>query len=120
NATNGNASLVFNEKSDTYIEITDNWTFLPENNGFLWTSEKSGFNHIYHYTNDGKTIKQLTSGNWDISEIIGYDSKRKLVFYTSYEDTPLEKHTYSLKITGKSKKKLTAETGNHHTSFSKT
>ena len=43
--------LLLEEKAESYVDIHDNLTFL-ENNSFIWTSEKDGFNHIYHYDDE--------------------------------------------------------------------
>jgi Dipeptidyl peptidase IV (DPP IV) N-terminal region. len=75
NATTGASRVFFEDTNDYYIDITDDWTFLEDGNSFLMTSEKSGYNHIYMYLLDGTLVKQLTSGNWDVTEVYGYDAK---------------------------------------------
>ena len=64
-------SIVLNEKDKAYVDVTDNLTFLKDNS-FIWTSEKDGFNHIYHYDKNGKLKKQITSGKSDLFSVL-YD-----------------------------------------------
>ena len=73
NTTDGSNTVLFTEKDKYYIDIHDNLTFLPEGN-FIWTSEKSGFNHIYIRGLDGSEF-QLTKGNWEVTSFDGVTSK---------------------------------------------
>ena len=66
NINNNTNRILFTEKDKYYIDIHDNLTFLPNNN-FIWTSEKSGFNHIYIKDFEGDEI-QVTKGNWEVTE----------------------------------------------------
>jgi dipeptidyl-peptidase-4 len=116
----GGLKLVYSEETDTYIDIdqVDDLTYLLDGNSFLITSEKTGFKHLYHYTLDGKLINQITSGNWEVSELAGIDEKKKLIYYLSTEVSTIERHLYSVGLDGKSKKKLSATPGTHTASFS--
>ena len=67
NVNNGNSEVVYTEESDTYLEYENGLTYLADNQSFILTSEKSGYNHLYHYGTDGKLIKQITNGNWEVS-----------------------------------------------------
>ena len=85
------------EENKYYVDIFDNTTFLKDGSGFIFTSEKDGYNHIYYYAADGKLKKQLTSGNWDIEKVVGVD-ENKLVYYLSYEDGPTNQMLYSVSL----------------------
>src|SRR5690606_7019276 len=54
------ANTILTEKDKAYVNVTDNLTFLNDNS-FIWTSEKNGYNHIYHYDDKGSLKKQVTS-----------------------------------------------------------
>ncbi|MCF6170559.1 MAG: S9 family peptidase [Bacteroidales bacterium] len=118
NASDGASHIMYSEDNKYYIDITDDLTFLPGNQQFLITSEKDGFNHIYLYNMDGTLSKQLTSGNWDVRKVYGYDAKRKQVFYQSSEDSPLNKDVCVVNLKGK-RKNLSAREGNNNAAFSK-
>ena len=117
-AADSSAKIVFNEKSDTYVDINDNLRFLKDNS-FIWTSEKSGFNHIYHYSNKGKLINQITSGNWEITKFYTLNEKTKTLYYQSVEDGSINRTIYSIQLNGKNKKRLTNASGTNNASFSK-
>jgi len=113
NATTGKAEVVLKEVDKAYVDITDDLTYLKSGKGFVFSSEKDGFNHLYLYDMQGKLVRQLTKGNWEISRFIGLDEKSNFLYYLSTEVSPLERHLYRVSLTGKDKKRLTAATGNH-------
>ncbi|KIX21000.1 peptidase S9 [Flavobacterium sp. 316] len=116
-ANSGNTQIILNEKDKAYIDVTDNLTFL-EDNSFIWTSEKDGYNHIYHYDKNGKLKKQITSGNWEVTNYYGFDEKNKTIYYQSVENGSINRDVYSIKINGKSKTRLSSKTGTNNAIFS--
>ncbi|MDO4729164.1 MAG: S9 family peptidase [Bacteroidota bacterium] len=117
NAANQQIKTVLEEKDKAYIDITDNLTFLQDNS-FIWTSEKDGFNHIYHYDKNGKLKKQLTSGNWEVTAYYGFDAKTKRIFYQSTQNGSINRGVYSVDLNGKNKKALSALKGTNNATFS--
>lgn len=117
NAKTENSNLVLAEKDKAYIDITDNLTFLKDNS-FIWTSEKDGFNHIYHYNELGKLINQVTKGNWEVTNYYGYNEKKNTIFYQSVENGSINRDVYAIKLNGKSKKRLSKKEGTNEASFS--
>ena len=111
------AKLILSDTDDAYVDITDNLTFLDDNE-FLWTSEKDGWNHIYHYNKDGKLINQVTKGPWEVTSYYGYDAKNKRVFYQSSENGSINRGVYSIKLNGSDKKALSADAGTNSANFS--
>ena len=117
-ANNNKTSLLLNEKSDTYINIKDDLTFLDDNS-FIWSSDRDGFNHLYHYDKLGKLKNQITQGNWEVTKYYGFNKKTKTIFYQSTEEGSINRAVYSMTISGKKKKKLSKETGTNSAAFSK-
>ena len=81
---------IYKESSSTYIEISDDLTFYNDNNNFIWKSEKDGYFHLYSFDLNGKNEKQLTKGNWEVRDFMGYDPKSKQVFFTASKNDPNE------------------------------
>lgn len=115
--TSGVTKVVLNEKDKAYVDITDNLTFLKDNS-FIWTSEKDGFNHIYHYDKSGKLKNQVTKGNWEVTKYYGLDEKSGTIFYQSVENGSTNRDVYSVKLNGSGKKRLSTETGTNSATFS--
>lgn len=111
----GTVKNILTETAETYVDLNynDHLVFLPDNRGFLTTSEKDGFKHIYHYDLKGNLVRQITGGNWEVTVLVGVDLKKNRVFYLSTEISPLERHFYSIGTNGKNKQLLTPESGTH-------
>ncbi len=119
-AGTGATKTLLKETNPYYIDITDDLTFLKDGKQFVWTSEKDGYNHIYLYGMDGKLKRQLTTGNYDVTSFYGVDEDRGMVYYQAAEDSPLERHIYSVDLKGKGKKKITPAKGTNRAQFSST
>jgi dipeptidyl-peptidase-4 len=121
NSQTGETQLVLQEKSETYVDLdyNDDLRFLGDNKGFIRTSERDGFKHIYHHDNQGKLIRQITSGNWEVTSLIGLDEKAKKIYFISTEASPLERNLYVINMDGKGKKILTPEKGTYSINMSK-
>lgn len=118
-ASTGETERIYREENKYYIDITDNLTFLEENKGFLITSEQDGYNHIYLYNMDGTLSKQITKGEWDVTEFLGVDEDKKMVYYISAETSPLNRELYAIKLDGSKKKKLSEKDGSNNVRFGK-
>ena len=119
-AETGETTSLLKEKNKYYIDITDDIRFLEDGEQFIWTSEKSGYNHIYLYDMKGKEKAQLTSGDYDVTSFYGVDEKRNLVYYQAAEESPLGRQVYSVNLKGKGKKKMTPAAGTNTVQFSST
>ncbi len=116
--TKANSSkVVLAEKDKAYIDVTFNLTFLKDNS-FIWTSELDGFNHVYHYSRDGKLINQVTKGNWEVTDYYGFNEKANTIYYQSTENGSINRDVYSIQLNGKNKKRLTEKVGTNSASFS--
>lgn len=119
-AETGKMRKVMEEKSDYYIDITDDIRFLESGDRFIWSSEKCGYNHLYLYTLDGTEVRPLTKGNYDVTDFYGVDEKRNKIYYQSVEKSPLQRHVYSVGLNGKNKSLLTPKEGTNDAQFSST
>lgn len=112
-ASTGQSQTVWSEESKTYVdlEFTDDLTYLTDGKSFIQSSERSGYKHLYQYDMSGKLIRQMTSGEWEVTDIVGLDEKTQTLYFTSSMVSPLERHLYSLSLTApairKSKKTAT-------------
>jgi dipeptidyl-peptidase-4 len=107
----------FEETDSAFIEIDDHISFLKDG-GFVWLSDRSGYLHLHQVGNDGKFKKQITSGNWDVTEFYGVDEAKGTLYYQSNEAHISEKNVYSISLSGKSKKQLTPQKGSNEADFS--
>lgn len=111
------SSQFFEEKAKEYVEIDNNLLILDDGKTILRTSESDGFNHIYKLDFDGKST-QITNGDWDVIEFLGYDEKNKLIYYTSAENGAIYQSIYKIGINGNKKQLISDSKGNHSAEFS--
>jgi len=110
------------EQSDHWLNLHHDLVFLSDKKSFIWASERDGYKHLYHFTNSGKLINQLTKGNWVVDSIKHVDEKNGLIYFTGRADTPLERHLYSVPLNGKSPEhvaRISKRNGFHNINFSK-
>jgi dipeptidyl-peptidase-4 len=109
--TNGQTEVILTEESDTWLDVHDNLMFLKNGKQFITTSARTGYNHVYLYKMDGEEIRQITKGEYDVTEIIGFDERRHNLYYISTEVSPLERHFYRVRVDGRRKRAMTEENG---------
>jgi dipeptidyl-peptidase-4 len=105
---------VFEEKDEKYVEPLSPVLFSKVNNReFYWLSRRDGWNHVYRYNIDRKFVQQVTSGKWEVTNVLGFDTNEKYLFLEATKESPLENHIYRVEIkTGKTDK-LTSAGGFH-------
>ena len=104
---------VLHEESKTWLNVADNLTFLKSRPEFLWTSERTGFRHLYRYSNKGELLGQLTKGDWQVDGIAAVNEGEGRVYYTSSQASPLETQLYSVPIGGGEITRITKDEGWH-------
>jgi dipeptidyl-peptidase-4 len=114
----GSSTNIFTETDPAYIDIHDNLTFLDDGSNFIWTSEKSGYNHIYLYNIKGKQVRKLTKGDFDITDFYGVDESNDIVYFASAERSAMQRDIYSIQLNGKRKKVLSNKSGTNSGTFS--
>lgn len=110
------------ETSKTWVSIHDDLRFLGKRNAFLWTSERSGRNHLYLYDLDGKLLHPVSRGEWGIDALLAVDEKAGRVFVSSNRDAVIDKQTYVLNLDGSNADKpvrITKGDGWHEAAFSR-
>lgn len=94
---------LYKEHHDKYVQPTTPITFLPwDENKFILQSQRDGFNHLYLFDTEGNEIKQLTSGEWVVIDLMGFNLNNKSAIILSTEASPIQNNIYTVNIkTGK-------------------
>lgn len=121
NAASGElAKTIFEENSEIYVEPQHPLLFFPNSTtDFIWQSQRTGYNHLFHYNLEKGLVAQLTKGDWLVTDVLGFNEKKKEIFYTSTQETPLERHLYKINWSNFKTQKLDAEAGMHSGILSK-
>ncbi len=104
---------LFEEKHDKYVHPMHPMVFLPNGKQFIWQSERDGFNHLYLYNEDGTSVKQLTKGNWIVTDFAGLDSKGTKAFYTATTESGTTRNFYAVEIKSGKTIRITKGEGTH-------
>jgi len=105
---------LFEEKDDKYVKPLHPIVFVPNHpEQFIWQSKRDGYNHLYLNDVNGKLIKQLTKGNWGVTNFVGFDEKGKKIFYSSTAESPITRNLYSLDLKKGKSARLTSGDGTH-------
>ncbi len=103
--------------------------FVEKGEGFLWSSERDGYTHLYRYRADGTLLNAVTKGQWSVrgpggfttaplGAIVAVDETRGLVYFTALEKSPVERHLYRVRLDGSGMERLSREDGVHRPTFS--
>jgi dipeptidyl-peptidase-4 len=116
-AATGKTRTALSENDPNWINVSDDLNFLKDGKRFLWSSERSGYRHLYLYDLDGKQLAQLTKGEWEMSAVDAIDESKGLVYFSAAEKSPLERRLYRVAFDGTGFTPLTKDEGTHAAVF---
>ena len=98
-ATGNRLETIYREYDSKYVEPQHPITFLPwDSNKFILWSEKDGYNHLYLMDTQGNELKQLTRGNWVVTNLLGFDKQNKAIIISGNADSPVQQNLYRVDI----------------------
>ena len=104
---------LYHETDEKYVEPQNPIVFLPwDSNSFIMQSRKDGYNHLYLCTLEKENklnIRQLTSGKWEVMDMLGFNTKRKSIIIASNELSPIQRNIFAVDV--KSGKRTLADDG---------
>jgi len=112
-AATGKTRTALSENDPNWINVSDDLCFLKDGKRFVWSSERSGYRHLYLYDLEGKQLAQLTKGEWEVSAVDAIDESKGLVYFTATEKSPLERRLYRVAFDGTGFARLTKDEGTH-------
>jgi dipeptidyl-peptidase-4 len=117
NPDDGKSTTMFTETSKAWVEVVDEGLRWLKDGSFLWLSSRTGWQHIYHYGADGKLIKQVTNGEWDVRSLDEVDGGKGMIYFTGAEHSPIANYQYAIKLDGTGLTRITTAEGNHRAAF---
>ena len=116
NLADGTQRTLAAETSKTWVPLTNSLRFLKDGR-FLWSSERSGFQHLYLASADGKQLTALTSGNWPVDELLAVDEDAGKAYFRAGIESPLRSEIYAVPLAGGAPVKLSHAPGMHSAAF---
>lgn len=115
----GKTTTLFRETSPAWVGVISNPHWL-EDGSFIWESTRDGFHHLYHYAGDGKLIRQVTKGEWEIGSFYGVDEDNRLAYFSASAHSPIAQQIYSIKLDGTGLTRLSTKEGTYSANFNPT
>ena len=112
----GHARTLLTETSPAWVDVFGQPHWLDDGS-FLWRSARDGWRHLYHYARDGRLIRRVTAGDWDVTSLYGVDPETCRVYFSAKRDSPVETHAYRVKLAGGPLQRLTEPGYSHRTQF---
>lgn len=114
----GKVTRLFTERTRAWVEVIDNPHFLTDGT-FTFTSERDGFRHLYHFEKDGKLIRQVTRGKWEVTDFYGIDEMSGFAYFSAIGENNdwLDTYVYRIKLDGTGMQRLTSTAGTHRAQF---
>ena len=119
----GSQRTLVTETAKTWVPLHNSLRFLKDGR-FLWSSERSGFEHLYLASKDGKTLTQLTRGDWPVDKVLAVDEAEGLVYFSAGRDASgraaaRDMQIHVVPLVGGKIRTLSTEPGMHGASFAK-
>jgi dipeptidyl-peptidase 4 len=100
------------ETNEPWLNTHDDHVWLDDGS-LVWPSERGGFRHLYLYDADLRPVRQLTGGEWVVTQLIRVDENARTVYFMSTRESALERHLYSVSLDGGEPNRLTEGSGWH-------
>ena len=100
-ARTGAVRTVLTEHDTTWVDVVDEIVWLKGGKEFTWVSERDGWNHVYAVSRDGKSVRLVTKGAYDVLEIEGVDDKGGWLYFIASPDNPTQRYLFRVRLDGK-------------------
>jgi dipeptidyl-peptidase-4 len=111
--TSGERVEILVDEAQPWVNLHNDLRFLPATGEFIWSSERTGFRHLYLHAPDGRLLRQLTRGDWPAEAVVALDVNRRDVYFTGWQHTPVEQHLFRVSLDGGEPIQITTEPGTH-------
>lgn len=115
--TTGRSRSIHAQTDPHWINVPVELIFLDDGR-FVWTSERTGFRHVYLHAADGEILRPLTKGDWQVAGVAGVDEKTGFVYFTANRDNPIGEDLYRVELDGSAMERLTDGRGTHQITMS--
>lgn len=110
---------ILEETDPKYVEPLNPILFSKiDSDKFYWQSRKDGYNHVYQCSVRNGIVAQITKGDWEVTQLTGFDADEKNMFFEATKESPIERHFYKINLANGKSEKLTTSAGTHAATIS--
>ena len=120
NPRRGSSEVLFRDSTGVWIEPTDAPYWTEDGERFCWLSERDGFRHLYLYEQDGRLLRRLTEGEWEVDVVHGIDEERGVVWLSGDREDVKQRQLYRVSLEGGDLERVSEGRGQHGVSTSPT
>jgi dipeptidyl-peptidase-4 len=102
-AKTGEAKNIYTEKDEAWLDVIDDVVWMNNAREFTWISEQTGWRHIYAISRDGKSVRPITKGDFDVISIMNIDLDNGYVYFIASPDNPAQRYLFRVALDGKQK-----------------
>lgn len=99
-ARTGKTSSLFVDRDSAWVDVVDDWGWLGGRQRFLWISERDGWRHAWSISRDGKDTKLITTGDYDVANVVSVDTTGGWIYFRASPDNPTQRYLYRARLDG--------------------
>lgn len=107
--TNSQVDVMLTEKDAAWIDVQDTLFWQSDRSQFVWLSERDGWRHVYLASVKDKSIKPITSGDFDVMEILGLDNESQWIYFYASPANATQMYLYRVHFDGSKLQRVTPE-----------
>jgi dipeptidyl-peptidase-4 len=100
-ARTGAIRTILTERDSTWVELVDDFAWLDGGRQFIWMSERDGWNHAYLVSRDGRNVRLLTRGDFDVLSVAALDEKGGWLYYIASPENPAQRYLFRVRLNGR-------------------
>lgn len=108
NVTNSKLDVLLTEQDAAWIDVQDTLHWLDDHSQFAWLSEREGWQHLYMVSVADKTVRQVTSGDFDVMEVLGVDNDGRWIYFNASPSNPTQLYLYRVHFDGSELQRVTS------------
>jgi dipeptidyl-peptidase-4 len=98
----GAVRTVYQDRDAAWVDVVDDVRWIHGGKEFLWISEQDGWRHVYLIARDGKQVRLVTPGAFDVTDVVGVDPAEEWLYYMASPDNATQRYLYRTRLEGKS------------------
>jgi dipeptidyl-peptidase-4 len=99
-AATGQIETVLRDADEAWLDVVDDWQWIDGGRRFLWMSERTGWRHVYSVSRDGRDIRPVTFGEYDVIGVEKVDEAGGWLYFLASPNNATQRYLYRAKLDG--------------------